>query len=163
MRQDVVQGHSRAVAAGTVSLVSTRPFSLTRGLLGVANYCQCSADVHTSGPQAHRWRVETCKIAANHAKDFFQVFLPTTFHSSKRTISLRSLICEGCGLRDKRIIGKPNCCCMTQSTERVDICRCETLSYGLWEASYLPKNALRCNLIAFTFQNFPGDHAPGPP
>ena len=34
-------------------------------------------------------------------------FLPTTCHSSKRTVSFARLICEGCGLRDKRTIGKP--------------------------------------------------------
>ena len=40
-------------------------------------------------------------------KKLFRLSLPTTFHSSKRTISLARLVCEGCGLRSKRERLKP--------------------------------------------------------
>ena len=43
-------------------------------------------------------------------------------------------------------------CYMVQRAERVDVHACKTLSSGLREASFWPKNGLRSNLIASKFQ-----------
>ena len=40
---------------------------------------------------------------------------------------------------------------------------CESLSFGLREASYWPKIGFRSNLIVPKFQNFPGGACPRPP
>ena len=45
-----------------------------------------------------------------------------------------------------------NQCYMAQRAERVDVHACKTLSSGLQEASFWPKNGLRSNLIASKFQ-----------
>ena len=106
------------------------------------------------GLQAHRWYVKTCEMAANSAKEPFGLSSQQLSSSSKRTISLASLICVECGLRDKRTIGKP---------KSVLYIRCNgqkgqdrylyvwNLSTRLREASYWPKNGLRSNLITSEF------------
>ena len=43
-------------------------------------------------------------------------------------------------------------CYMAQRAERVDVHACKSLSSGLREASFWPKNGLRSNLIASKFQ-----------
>ena len=47
---------------------------------------------------------------------------------------------------------------MAQQAERVDVHACKTLSSGLREASFRPKNSLRTNLIASKFHKFSGGH-----
>ena len=79
------------------------------------------------GPQAHRWHVETCEMAANSAKELFQVFQQLS-GSHKLPISLASLICEGCCLLGKWTIWKSKpVLYTTQWAERVGICSGETV------------------------------------
>ena len=55
-------------------------------------------------------------------------------------------------------------CNMAQRAERVDVHACKTLSSGLREASFWPKNGLRSNLIDSEFQKiFWGGMPPDPP
>ena len=54
-------------------------------------------------------------------------------------------------------------CYMAQRAERVDVHVCKTLSSGLREASFWPKNGLRSNLIAFKFKKFSGGACPQTP
>ena len=54
-------------------------------------------------------------------------------------------------------------CYMAQRAERVDVHACKTLSSGLREASFWPKNGLRSNLIASKFQKFSGGGGGMPP
>ena len=51
-------------------------------------------------------------------------------------------------------------CYMVQRAERVDVHACKTLSSGLRETSFWPKNGLRSNLIASKFQKFSGGACP---
>ena len=44
---------------------------------------------------------------------------------------------------------------MAQRVERVDVHACKTLSSGIREASFWPRNGLRTNLIASKFKTFP--------
>ena len=50
-----------------------------------------------------------------------------------------------------------------ERVERVDVHACKTLSSDLREASFWPKNGLRCNLIASKFQTFSGGGGGMPP
>ena len=84
--------------------------------------------------------------------------LPTTLRSYKRTISLASFICEGCGFRTGSESRHHWC-----TTQWAEWHSCETLSFGLREALYWPKIGLRSNLIALKFQNFPGGACPQTP
>ena len=95
------------------------------------------------GPQIHRWNVETCEIAVNSARKLFWVFLPTTYHSSKRTI------------------GRPKSVQYNAMGHiRVDSHTCGTLSSNVRGASYGPKNGLRSNIIASKFKKFSGGTCP---
>ena len=98
----------RVVATSSVSPVSTG--QLFPSLVACLEL-PISAIAHQTpmqGPPKHtsdmlkleRWLQTVQKI-------LIRVFLPTTFRSSKQTISLASLICKGHDLRDKRTIRKP--------------------------------------------------------
>ena len=74
--------------AGPVSLVSTGSLfpSLVACLALPIN--AIARWMPTQGPQPHRWHVETCDMAANNAKEPFQVFQQLSC-SHKRTMSCK--------------------------------------------------------------------------
>ena len=78
----------------------------------------------------------TCRNVSNDCKQcekkLFRVFLRTTFHSSKRTTSLTSLVCEGCGLKSKRTIGSQ--CCL-HNGQKGHTCKTQLLLFGLRKVS----------------------------
>ena len=63
-----MQGHSRRFSLSGFNLTT---FSLTCGLLGVANYSAIARRTPTQHPKAHRYHVETCKMAANNVTELF--------------------------------------------------------------------------------------------
>ena len=84
---------TRAVAAGQVSPVSTEPLSFTDGLLGVTNF---SANVHAKPPRTQRTLgCNMLKLARWLRAVRKNLFLPTAFRSSERTISLTVLSAKG--------------------------------------------------------------------
>ena len=131
-------GKHRAIATGLVCLVSNGPLFLSLTVCLALPISVITWRMPTNHSQAHRWHVENCDMAANSVKEVLWVLLPTTFHSSKWTISLTSLICKGCGLQGKWTTRKPKP--MLYDTMH----RKGTYSYmwnsvsGLWEASHWP-------------------------
>ena len=98
--------------------------------------------IQSWAPPSTQWHVKTrwrWTVRKNSSKSSFQQLC-----SSKWAISLASLICEGCGLQNKRTIGKVktsavyDCITMTQWAEKVDIHTWESLLSDLQETSYWP-------------------------
>ena len=75
-----IQGRSRR------SGFNRTTFSLTRGLPGVANYSAIAGRTPTQRPEAHRYHVETCEMAANSAIKLFREssFQQLSFLTSER-------------------------------------------------------------------------------
>ena len=115
----------------------------------------------TQRPEAHRYPVKTCEMAVNSATELFREssinfpFLQANDYS-------RNLHLQRVWLSADKWTGSESWhhWCTTKWAEWHS---CETLLFGLREASYWPKIGLRSNLIAPKFQNFPGGACPQAP
>ena len=100
----VLQGHSRQSGQSGFNWTT---FSLTSSLLGVANQHHCSVDAHARPPSTQVTYLnlrDGCKLCKRTP-----LSLPSNnfLFFQANNYSLTSLICNGCGLRDQRKIGKP--------------------------------------------------------
>ena len=147
----------RAVAAGPVSLVSTRPLLPSLVACLALPISDIAWRTPTQRPKVHRYHAETCEMAANSATELFR----KSSNNYNQTISLVSFTSEECGFwpiteQDWKAdtIGVR---CNGQNGIHVKLCR---LASKL-EALYWPKIGPRSNLIApkFSWRSMP----PGPP
>ena len=101
-------------------------------------------------------------MAANSATELPRVFLPTTFYSYKRTISLASFTCEGCGFwtisKLDRKADTSGVQCNGQNDIHVKFCRLASKKHRVG-----PKMVSEAILYPLNFKNFLGKHVPKPP
>ena len=131
-------GKHRPIATGLVCLVSTGPLFLSLMVCLAFPISVITWRMLTHHSQAHRWHVENCDMATNSAKEVFWVLLPTTFHSSKWTINLTSIICKGCGLQGEWTTRKPKPVLYDAMNRKGTYSYMWNSVSGLWEASHWP-------------------------
>ena len=146
---------SRAVATGPVSQVSTGPlFPSPMACLASPNRANARqtpmARTQRGDMLQHntRWLRTVRKTESSNNFPFFQP-------NDLRRVWLVRLA------NDRK--AETMQCYMAQRAERVDVHACKSLSSGLREASFWPKNGLRSNFIASKFQKFSGGACPQTP
>ena len=145
----------RAVAAGSVCLVSTGSHFPSHVACLVSPISAIARRMPTQDPQACRWHIEPCEMAVN-VREFFRVFLPKTFSILPiERLVLQASSAKGVACEVNELLESQNQCCMTQWAERVDIHTCETLC--------LASEKYRIGLMASKFQNFRAKYVPRPP
>ena len=141
---------SRAVAAGLLSPVSTRPLFPSFVAYLALPISAIAWRTPTQRPGAHRCHVETCEMAANSATELFhesslqQLSVLVTERRVSQASPAKDVVSA-----DKRTGSKTqHQWCTTQWAKWHSY---ETLSSSLRESSYWPKNGLRSYLIAPKF------------